>query len=119
MEPLFFCYSTIAHMRTGSMVTPKIYAGYGIPIGVRDAHENLPQKPYRYFTVPNVQMLDQRLAESFIVPLAMIHTDLPRQIQQIMRENILHPCGIDYGRPLIAIKSHLQIVIKFSEVFYF
>ena len=72
---------------------------YGIPIGVRDArfllNENLPQKPYRYFTVPNVQMLDQKLAEPFILPLATIHTDLPRRVQQIMREYILQIMEIE------------------------
>ena len=54
---------------------------YGIPIGVRDArfllNENLPEKPYRYFTIPNVQMLDRKLTEQFMSPLATIHTDLP------------------------------------------
>ena len=72
---------------------------YGIPIGVRDArfllNENLPEKPYRYFTIPNVQMLDQKLTEQFMIPLATIHTDLPRRVQQIMREYILQIMEIE------------------------
>lgn len=72
---------------------------YGIPIGVRDTrfslNENLPQKPYRYFTLPNVHMLDQKLAEQFIAPLATIHTDLPRRVQQIMRDYILQIMEIE------------------------
>ena len=72
---------------------------YGIPIGVRETrfslNENLPQKPYRYFTIPNVQMLDQKLTEQFMIPLATIHTDLPRRVQQIMREYILQIMEIE------------------------
>ena len=77
---------------------------YGIPIGVRDArfllNENLPEKPYRYFTIPNVQMLDQKLTEQFMIPLATIHTDLPRRVQQIMREYILQIMEIEYPESL-------------------
>lgn len=72
---------------------------YGIPIGVRDTRfslsENLPQKPYRYYTILNVQMLDRKLAEQFMIPLATIHTDLPRRVQQIMREYILQIMEIE------------------------
>lgn len=72
---------------------------YGIPIGVRDArfllNENLPEKPYRYYTIQNVQMLDQELAEQFIIPLATIHTNLPRRVQQIMRDYILQIMEIE------------------------
>ena len=72
---------------------------YGIPIGVRDTrfllNKNLPQKPYRYSTILNVQMLDQKLAEPFIAPLATIHTDLPRRVQQIMRGYILQIMEIE------------------------
>jgi len=77
---------------------------YGIPIGVRETrfslNENLPQKPYRYFTIPNVRMLDQKLAEHFIAPLATIHTDLPRRVQQIMWEYILQIMEIEYPESL-------------------
>ncbi len=66
---------------------------YGIPIGVRDTrfslNENLPEKPYPYITIRNAQMLDQQLAISYMAPQATVHTDLPRRVQQIMREYIL------------------------------
>lgn len=66
---------------------------YGIPIGVRDTRfslsGNLPEKPYRYITIPNMEALDQQLAAQFMDPLATIHTALPRRVQQIMRECIV------------------------------
>ena len=84
-----------------SLTSPQaeIALRYGIPIGVRDTrfslNENLPQKPYRYFTIPNAQMLDQKLTEPSMAPLATIHTDLPRRVQHIMREYILQIMEIE------------------------
>lgn len=73
---------------------------YGIPIGVRDTrfslNENLPEKPYPYITVRNVQMLDEQLDIPFMDPQATIHTNLPRRVQQIMREYILQIMEMEY-----------------------
>lgn len=72
---------------------------YGVPIGVRETHfslnGNLPEKPYRYITIRNVQALDQRLADPSVIPLATIHTDLPRQVQQILYGYILQIMEIE------------------------
>ncbi len=72
---------------------------YGVPIGVRETrfslNENLPEKEFRYFTISDAQMLNQKLTERFIAPLATIHTDLPRRVQQIMREYILQIMEIE------------------------
>lgn len=78
---------------------------YGIPIGVRDMrfllNENLPEKPFKYITVRNAQMLDQQLAAPLMDPLATIHADLPRRVQQIMREFILQIMEIECPEELL------------------
>lgn len=72
---------------------------YGIPIGVRDNRFLLRNqssgKPYRYYTILDTQMLDQQLAAPFADPMATIHTDLPRRVQQIMQEYILQIMEIE------------------------
>ena len=66
---------------------------YGVPIGVRSSAYTLmgttPGKPFRYVTIKDTQMLDKWLALSSMEPLATIHADLPKGIQQKMREYIL------------------------------
>ena len=78
---------------------------YGVPIGVRDTrfslNKNLPEKEFRYFTISDAQMLDQKPTEQFMIPLATIHTDLPRRVQQIMREYILQIMEIECPESLL------------------
>ena len=66
---------------------------YGVPIGVRSSAYTLmgttPGKPFRYVTIKDTQMLEKWLALSSMEPLATIHADLPKGIQQKMREYIL------------------------------
>ena len=66
---------------------------YGVPIGVRGNDYTLmgttPGKPFRYVTIKDTQMLEKWLALSSMEPLATIHADLPKGIQQKMREYIL------------------------------
>ena len=66
---------------------------YGVPIGVRGNDYTLmgttPGKPFRYVTIKDMQMLEKWLSLSSTEPLATIHADLPKGIQQKMREYIL------------------------------
>lgn len=72
---------------------------YGIPIGVRDTRFAIsggqPGKPYRYVTVTDMQMLDKQFAAPSVETLASIHADLPKGIQQKLRQYILQIVEIE------------------------
>lgn len=72
---------------------------YGVPIGVRSSAYTLmgttPGKPFRYVTIKDAQMLEKWLALSSTEPLASIHADLPKGVQQKMREYILQIMEIE------------------------
>ena len=74
-------------------VQAEIALRYGVPIGVRGNDYTLmgttPGKPFRYVTIKDMQMLEKWLSLSSTEPLATIHADLPKGIQQKMREYIL------------------------------
>ena len=72
---------------------------YGVPIGVRDSRHTVmgatPGKPFRYVTITNAQKLEQWLSFESMDSLATIHADLPKQVQQKMREFILQIMEIE------------------------
>lgn len=112
---------TSDHLISLTRLQAEIALRYGIPIGVRDArfllNENLPEKPYLYYTIQNVQMLDQKLAEQFIIPLATIHTDLPRRVQQIMRDYILQIMEIECPEHLPSPKPVAPLLGEEGNIF--
>ena len=72
---------------------------YGVPIGIRDKHCTSMGSPdgkmYRYITITDSDNLKRWLAISSMEPLASIHADFPRHIQQRMREYILQIMEIE------------------------
>lgn len=80
-------------------VQAEIALRYRVPIGVRSSHYTLmgtsPGKPFRYVTIRDSQMLERWLSFESMEPLATIHADLPRGIQQKMREYILQIMEIE------------------------
>jgi len=73
---------------------------YGVPIGVRDTRYSITSgqsgKPYQYVTITDMQMLDKQLAASSTEALASIHADLPKGVQQKLRQYILQITEIEY-----------------------
>ena len=80
-------------------VQAEIALRYGVPIGVRGNDYTLmgttPGKPFRYVTIKDIQTLEKWLAFSSMEPLASIHAELPKGIQQKMREYILQIMEIE------------------------
>ncbi len=75
---------------------------YGVPIGIRASRYTImgttPGKPFRYVTISNLQELERWLAFDSMEPLASIHADLPRRVQQKLREFILQIMEIECVR---------------------
>ena len=72
---------------------------YEVPIGVRASHYTVmgttPGKPFRYVTISDLQNLERMLAFDSMEPNASIHADLPRRVQQKLREFILQIMEIE------------------------
>jgi hypothetical protein len=94
---------------------------YGIPIGVRDKHCTLmgttPGKPFRYVTIKDIQTLEKWLAFSSMEPLASIHADLPKGIQQKMREYILQIMEFECPEQLPPQKPVAPILGAYGNIF--
>ncbi len=71
----------------------------GVPIGIRSNRYVFdiehPQKPFRYVTISDEEMLEQQFSSSSTEDLASIHADLPKGIQQKMREYIMQIMEIE------------------------
>ena len=82
-----------------TMPQAEIALRYGVPIGVRDSAYTFvgtsPGKPFRYVTIKDMRTLEQWLSFSSTEPLATIHADLPRGVQQKLREYILQIMEIE------------------------
>lgn len=72
---------------------------YGIPIGIRSAAQwgigRLSGKPFRYITIPTLEVLRRWQSFAGMEPVPSIHAELPRRIQRRMREYILQIMEIE------------------------
>lgn len=94
---------------------------YGVPIGVRDSRHTVmgatPGKPFRYVTITNAQKLEQWLSFESMDSLATIHADLPKQVQQKMREFILQIMEIECPERLPPPKPVAPILGTRGDIF--
>lgn len=94
---------------------------YGVPIGVRDSHYTVigttPGKPFRYVTVSDLQNLKRMLAFDSMEPNASIHADLPRRVQQKLREFILQIMEIECQEKLPPQKPAAPILGLHGDIF--
>ena len=94
---------------------------YGVPIGVRDRHYTVmgttPGKPFRYVTISDLQNLKRWLAFDSMEPLASVHADLPRRVQQKLREFILQIMEIECPEQLPPQKTAAPILGLHGDIF--
>lgn len=94
---------------------------YGVPIGVRASHYTVmgttPGKPFRYVTIADLQNLERWLAFDSMEPLASIHADLPRRVQQKLREFILQIMEIECPEKLPPQKPAAPILGLHGDIF--
>lgn len=94
---------------------------YGIPIGIRDSNYAVmgttPRKPFRYVTISDLQNLERWLAFDSMEPLASIHADLPRRVQQKLREFILQIMEIECPEKLPPQKPAAPILGLHGDIF--
>lgn len=94
---------------------------YGVPIGVRDSRHTVmgttPGRPFRYVTIADAQKLEQWLSFESMDSLATIHADLPRRVQQKMREFILQIMEIECPERLPPQKPVAPILGTRGDVF--
>lgn len=94
---------------------------YGVPIGIRDnRHTGMgapPGKPFRYVTIKDAQKLERWLAFDSMDSLATIHADLPRQVQQKMREFILQIMEIECPERMLPQKPVAPILGTRGDIF--
>jgi hypothetical protein len=94
---------------------------YGIPIGIRDSRHTgigtAPGKPFRYVTIKDAQKLERWLAFDSMDSLATIHADLPRRVQQKMREFILQIMEIECPEQLPPQKPVAPILGTRGDIF--
>ena len=94
---------------------------YGVPIGIRASHYTImgttPGKPFRYVTISDLQELERWLAFDSMEPLASIHADLPRRVQQKLREFILHIMEIECPEQLPPQKPAAPVLGLHGDIF--
>ena len=94
---------------------------YGVPIGVRDSHYTVmgttPGKPFRYVTISDLQNLERMLAFDSMEPNASIHADLPRRVQQKLREFILQIMEIEHPDQISPQKPAAPILGLHGDIF--
>ena len=94
---------------------------YGVPIGVRDSHYAVmgttPGKPFRYVTISDLQNLKRTLTLDSMEPNASIHADLPRRVQQKLREFILQIMEIECLEKLPLQKPAAPILGLHGDIF--
>lgn len=94
---------------------------YGVPIGIRDSHYTVmgttPGKPFRYITVSDLQNLKWMLAFDSMEPNASIHADLPRRVQQKLREFILQIMEIEHPEQISLQKPAAPILGLHGDIF--
>ncbi len=94
---------------------------YGVPIGVRDSHYAVmgttPGKPFRYVTISDLQNLKRTLTFDSMEPNASIHADLPRRVQQKLREFILQIMEIECLEKLPLQKPAAPILGLHGDIF--
>ena len=94
---------------------------YEVPIGVRASHYTVmgttPGKPFRYVTISDLQNLKRWLAFDSMEPLASIHADLPRRVQQKLREFILQIMEIECPEKLPPQKPAAPILGLHGDIF--
>ncbi len=94
---------------------------YGVPIGVRASHYTVmgttPGKPFRYVTISDLQNLERWLAFDSMEPLASIHAELPRQVQQKLREFILQIVEIEHPEQIPPQKPAAPILGLRGDIF--
>lgn len=94
---------------------------YGVPIGVRDSHYAVmgttPGKPFRYVTISDLQNLKRTLTFDSMEANASIHADLPRRVQQKLREFILQIMEIECLEKLPLQKPAAPILGLHGDIF--